>query len=49
MENIIKFQAEEKNGFLVDWVKIEKGNDEAVWMTQAEYDRRQAEQSTPSV
>ena len=49
MEKITKFQVEEKDGSLVDWVKIDKGNDEAIWLTQTEYDRRQAEQSTPIV
>jgi hypothetical protein len=49
MENIIRFQVEEKDGSSVDWVKIDKGNDEAVWMTQAEYDQQKAEQSTPNL
>ena len=46
MENITTFQVEERDGSLVDWVKIDKGNDEAVWMSKAEYDRQQVEHLT---
>ena len=49
MEKITKFQVKEKDGSLVDCVKIDKGNDEAIWLIQAEYDRQQAEQSTPMI
>ena len=49
MDNVIIFQVQEKNGDLVDWVKIDNKNDEAVWMLKSTYDAMQAEQSTPSV
>ena len=45
MENITKFQLEDKDGTIVDWVKIDKGNNEFHWMSQAEYDAIQAEQA----
>jgi hypothetical protein len=47
MEKITEFQLEDKDGSIIDWVKIDRGNDEFTWMTKAEYEKRQAEQSTP--
>jgi len=44
MDNITTFQIEERDGSIVDWVKIDKGNDEAVWMPKAVYDEMIAKQ-----
>ena len=48
MENIKIIQIEE-HGEVVDYVIIDRGNNEFTSMTKAEYDRRQAEQSTPNL
>jgi hypothetical protein len=48
MGNITIIQIEE-HGEVVDYVLIDRGNNEFTSMTKAEYDRRQAEQSTPSL
>jgi hypothetical protein len=48
MENITIIEIEE-HGKVVDYVLIDRGNNEFTSMTKAEYDRRQAEQSTPIV
>lgn len=38
MDKVITFQVEEQDGTIIDWVKIDKGNDEAVWMPKSTYD-----------
>lgn len=45
MENITIITDKDGNEFVV----IDRGNDEFTSMSKAEYDRRQAEQSTPIV
>ena len=42
MNTITTFQIGEKDGTTVDWVKIDRGNDEYTWMTKAQYDAQQA-------
>jgi len=48
MKNITIIQIEE-HGEVLDYVLIDRGNNEFTSMTKAEYDRQQAEQSTPNV
>ena len=48
MENVTFFEVE-SYGEIIEHAIIDHGNEEFTSMTKAEYDRRQAEQSTPSV
>jgi hypothetical protein len=43
------FVEEYRDGTTIEFVRIERAKDEYSIMTKAEYDRRQAEQSTPIV
>jgi hypothetical protein len=45
---ITKFSYETVNG-ITDYVSVDNGNGTAEVMTEAEYERRQAEQSTPNL
>ena len=47
MEKMTEFKLEEKDGSIVDWVKIDRGNDEFTWMPKSIYDEMKAE--TPMV
>jgi hypothetical protein len=49
MKNISVISVEEKGGVVVEHIIIDRGNGEFTSMTKAEYDRRQAEQSTPNL
>jgi hypothetical protein len=49
MENVTFFTEENLDGTTTEHAIIDRGNNEFTSMTKAEYDRRQAEQSTPSV
>ena len=42
---ITTFNIEERDGSIIEWVKIDKGNDEAMWMPKATYDELQAKQN----
>jgi hypothetical protein len=41
------FFIENLDGSQTEWVKIENLDDSFTWMPKSEYDRQQAEQSTP--
>ena len=43
------YEVTDSTGATVEWVKLERGTDEFTWITKSEYDRQQAEQSTPIV
>jgi hypothetical protein len=47
MKLIETYEVTDSTGDIVEWVKLERGTDEFIWMTKSEYDRQQAEQSTP--
>jgi len=47
MKLIETYEVTQSTGDIVEWVKIERGTDEFTWMPKAEYDKQQAEQSTP--
>ncbi len=47
MKLIETYEVTESTGDIVEWVKIEREANEFSWMPKAEYDRLQAEQSTP--
>jgi hypothetical protein len=49
MENINEFEIVTSYGETVKHILIDRGNGEFTSMPKAEYDRRQAEQSTPMV
>jgi hypothetical protein len=49
MEKIEIMEVQTSDGAVAEIVKIDKGNDEFIWMRKSEYDRQQAEQSTPIV
>ncbi len=49
MEKIEIIEVETNDGAVAEIVKIDKGNDEYIWMRKSEYDRQQAEQSTPNL
>jgi hypothetical protein len=42
MNKITSFQVPEKDGTLIDWIKIDRGNDEFTWMPKSVYDEQQA-------
>ena len=49
MKLIETYEVIDATGESVEWVKLQRAEDEFTWMSKAEYDRRQAEQSTPSL
>jgi hypothetical protein len=49
MENITFIELENSVKELIEYAIIDHGNDQFTSMTKAEYDRRQAEQSTPNL
>jgi hypothetical protein len=49
MENITELEVTTSYGEVVKHILIDRGNGEYTTMPKAEYDRQQAEQSTPSV
>jgi hypothetical protein len=49
MENVTFVKVAGIGGVEVEHAIIDRGNDEFTSMSKEEYDRRQAEQSTPSV
>ena len=49
MDKIELLETTNGNGENVIYVLIDRGNEEYTSMLKSEYDRRQAEQSTPSV
>jgi hypothetical protein len=49
MENVTFIKLTNSNGEEIEHAIIDRGNGEFTSMTKAEYDRRQAEQFTPSV
>ena len=49
MENVTFIEITNSNGEIVEHAIIDRGNGEFTSMPKAEYDRRQAEQSTPIV
>jgi hypothetical protein len=49
MDKVTFIEIEEHDGLMVEHAIIDHGNEQFTSMTKAEYDRRQAEQSTPSV
>ena len=46
MEKMTEFKLEEKDGSTVDWVKIDRGNDEFTWMPKSIYDEMKANEAT---
>jgi hypothetical protein len=49
MENIINFDLTDSiTGEVIQWVTIDRGNNEFTSMTKEHYDKLQAEQSTPT-
>ena len=49
MENVTYIDVEQSDGTSVTFALIDHGNEEFTSMPKAEYDRQQAEQSTPIV
>jgi hypothetical protein len=49
MEKITIVEHTEQDGTITEHVVIDNGNGSFTSMTKAEYDRRQAEQSTPNL
>ena len=49
MDKVTFIEIEERDGLMVEHAIIDHGNEQFTSMTKAEYDRRQAEQFTPSV
>ena len=49
MDNVKFVEIEFPEGTITEHAIIDRGNQEFTSMSKAEYDRRQAEQSTPSV
>jgi hypothetical protein len=49
MNKVTFIEVENSGGELVSHAVIDRGNGEYTSMTKAEYDRRQAEQSTPNL
>ena len=49
MENITQFEVTTSYGEVVQHILIDRGNGEFTSMPKSEYDRQQAEQSTPNV
>ena len=49
MDKVTFFEATEKDGSISEFVLIDHGNDQFTSMPKSEYDRQQAEQSTPMV
>jgi hypothetical protein len=49
MKLIETYEVIDATGESVEWVKLERATDEFTWMPKSEYDRQQAEQSTPMV
>jgi hypothetical protein len=49
MDNVKFIQSENFDGSITEYAIIETGENSYVSMTKEEYDRRQAEQSTPNL
>jgi hypothetical protein len=47
MKIIETYEVIDATGESVEWVKLQRAEDEFTWMSKAEYDRLEAEQSTP--
>ena len=47
MDNVTTFQVTQPNGEAVDYVLIDKGDGNFASMLKSDYDKQQAEQSTP--
>jgi hypothetical protein len=46
MDNVTFFDDIQKNGSIVTWAKIDRGNDEFTWMEKSTYDAQIAAQDT---
>jgi len=49
MDKVSLIEVEQVDGSMKTFVIIDRGNEEFTSMSKAEYDRRQAEQSTPNL
>jgi hypothetical protein len=49
MKIIETYEVIDATGESVEWVKLQRAEDEFTWMSKAEYDRLEAEHFTPSV
>jgi uncharacterized membrane protein YkoI len=49
MDKVTFIEITNSNGEIIEHAIIDRGNEEFTSMSKAEYDRRQAEQSTPIV
>jgi hypothetical protein len=49
MDDITISEVTNLDGSIIQWIQIDHGNEQFTLMLKSEYDRQQAEQSTPMV